>query len=68
MIYDGAAVREKLTLLRDAMLAARDRTELDPFDDAMFNAVHYMIELSGIHSAAVETLLKSVKKVERKIR
>ena len=45
MIYDGAAVREKLTLLRDAMTVAKDRTELDPFDHAMFNAIHYRLEL-----------------------
>ena len=68
MIYNGAAVREKLTVLREAMMAARDRTELDPFDDAMFNAVHYMLELSETHSAAVEGLVKSSRKLERKLR
>lgn len=68
MIYDGAAIRAKLGLLRDAMTAAKDRTELDPFDDAMFNAVHYMLELSETHSVAVESTLKSMKKVERKLR
>ena len=68
MIYNGAAVREKLTVLRDAMMAAKDRTELDPFDDAMFNAIHYMLDLSETHSNAVEGLLKSSKKLERKLR
>lgn len=68
MIYNGAAVREKLTVLRDAMMAAKDRTELDPFDDAMFNAIHYMLDLSETHSAAVESLLKTTRKVERKLR
>ncbi|RYB02710.1 hypothetical protein [Lichenibacterium ramalinae] len=68
MFYNGAAVREKLTALRDAMMAARDRTELDPFDDAMFNAVHYMLELSETHSTAVEDLLKSNRKLQRKLR
>ncbi|MGI3903176.1 MAG: hypothetical protein ACRYGP_05670 [Janthinobacterium lividum] len=68
MIYNGAAVREKLTVLRDAMLAAKDRTELDPFDDAMFNAIHYMLDLSETHSAVVEGLLKSSRKIERKLR
>ena len=67
MIYNGAAVRKQLTQLREALAAAKDRTELDPFDDAMYNAVHYMIELSETHAAAVEGLLKSVRKVERKI-
>ena len=68
MIYNGAAVREKLTVLRDAMTAARDRTELDPFDDAMFNAVRYMLELSETHSTAVEGLLKSDRKLARRLR
>ncbi len=68
MIYNGAAVREKLTVLRDAMLAAKDRTELDPFDDAMFNAIHYMLDLSETHSTAIESMLKSSKKLERKLR
>lgn len=68
MIYNGAAVREKLTVLRDAMMAAKDRTELDPFDDAMFNAIHYMLDLSETHSVAVESLLKTTRKVERKLR
>ena len=68
MIYDGAAVRDRLTILRDAMMAARDRTELDPFDDAMFSAIHYMLELSETHSLAVEGLLKSMRKAERKLR
>ena len=67
MVYNGAAVREQLTRMRDALAAAKDRTELDPFDDAMFNAICTMIDLSEIHSAAVESLLRSVKKVERKI-
>ena len=66
MVYNGAAVREQLTRMRDALAAAKDRTELDPFDDAMFNAICTMIDLSEIHSA-VESLLRSVKKVERKI-
>ena len=68
MIYNGAGVREQLAGLRDALMAAKARTELDPFDDAMFNAIHYMLELSESHSVAVETLLKSVKKIERKAR
>ena len=68
MIYNGAAVREKLTVLRDAMLAAKERTELDPFDDAVFGAIHYMLDLSETHSLAVESLLKSTKKIERKVR
>lgn len=68
MIYNGAAVREQLAGLRDALMAAKARTELDPFDDAMFSAIQYMLELSDSHSLAVETLLKSVKKIERKAR
>ncbi len=68
MIYNGAAVREKLTVLRDALMAAKDRTELDPFDDAMFNAIHYMLDLSESHSTAVEGLVKSSRKIERKLR
>ena len=68
MIYNGAAVREKLTVLRDAMTAARDRTELDPFDDAMFNAVRYMLELSETHSTAAEGLLKSDRNLARRPR
>ena len=68
MIYNGAAVREKLNALRDAMMAAKDRTELDPFDDAMFNAVHYMLDLSDLHSTAVERLAKAHRKMERKLR
>lgn len=68
MVYDGAAIRERLTGLRDAMMAAKDRTELDPFDDAMFNAVRYMLELSETHSAAVEGLLRATRKLERKLR
>ncbi len=68
MIYNGAAVREQLTRLREALVAAKDRTELDPFDDAMFNAIRHMIDLSETHSVAVDSLLKSVRKVERKIR
>lgn len=67
MIYDGAAVREQLARMREALAAAKDRTELDPFDDAMFNAIRTMIDLSETHSAAVESLLRSVKKVERKL-
>lgn len=68
MIYNGAAVREKLTALRDAMTAAKDRTELDPFDDAMFNAVLYMLDLSELHSTSVERLVKANRKMERKLR
>ena len=68
MIYNGAAVREKLAALRDAMTAARDRTELDPFDDAMFSAVHYMLDLSDRHSTAIERLAKANRKIERKLR
>ena len=68
MIYNGAGVREQLAGLRDALMAAKARTELDPFDDAMFNAIHYMLELSDSQSVAVESLLKSVKKIERKAR
>ena len=68
MIYNGAAVREQLTGLRDALLATKARTELDPFDDAMFSAIHYMLELSDMHSLALESTLKSVKKIERKTR
>ena len=68
MIYNGAAVREKLTALRDAMMAAKDRTELDPFDDAMFNAVHYMLDLSELHSTTVERLVKQNRKIDRKLR
>ena len=68
MIYNGVAVREKLTALRDAMMAAKDRTELDPFDDAMFNAVRYMLDLSELHSATVERLAKQNRKIERKLR
>ncbi len=68
MIYNGAAVREQLAGLRDALMAAKARTELDPFDDAMFNAIHYMLELSDSHSTAVDTLVKTVKKIERKAR
>ncbi len=67
MNYDGAAVREKLTALRDAMMAAKDRTELDPFDDAMFNAVRYMLDLSESHSAAFDKLLKANRKIERRL-
>ena len=67
MNYDGAAVREKLRNLRDAMTAAKDRTELDPFDDALFNAVRYMLDLSETHSAAVEGLQKSLRKAERRL-
>ena len=68
MIYNGAADREKLAGLRDALMAAKARTELDPFDDAMFNAIHYMLELSDSHSIVVENLVKTVKKMERKAR
>ena len=67
MNYDGAAVRKKLQTLRDAMTAAKDRTELDPFDDALFNAVRYMLDLSETHSAAVESLQKSLRKTERRL-
>lgn len=68
MIYNGAAVRAKLTALRDALTAAKERTELDPFDEAMFNAIHAMLEVSETHSAVIEGLTKSAKKVERKLR
>jgi hypothetical protein len=68
MIYNGAAVREQLSTLRDALMVAKDRTELDPFDEAMFNAIRYMLELSDIHSIAVESVLKTTKKLERKVR
>ena len=68
MIYNGSAVREKLSGLRDALTAAKDRTELDPFDDAMYNAIHAMLELSETHSIAVESLLKTTRKLERKVR
>ncbi len=68
MIYNGAAVREQLSTLRDALMVAKDRTELDPFDDAMFNAIRYMLELSDTHSIAVESVLKTTKKLERKVR
>ncbi len=68
MNYDGAAVRARLTALREALTAARDRTELDPFDDAMFNAVSAMLDLSEMHSAAVERLQKANRKVERRLR
>ena len=68
MIYDGAAVREKLTALRDALTAAKDRTELDPFDEAMFNAIRAMLDVSETHSVAIEGLTRSARKVERKLR
>ncbi len=68
MIYDGAAVREKLTALRDALTAARERTELDPFDEAMFDAIRTMLEVSEIHSAAIEGMIKSARKMERRLR
>ena len=68
MIYNGVAVREQLAGLRDSLTAAKARTELDPFDDAIFNAIHYMLELSDSHSNAVEALMKTVKKMERKAR
>ena len=68
MIYNGAAVRERLTSLRDALTAAKERTELDPFDEAMFNALHAMLDISEIHSAAVEGVVKSARKVERRLR
>lgn len=68
MIYDGAAVRGKLKALRDALAAAKDRTELDPFDEAMFNAVHTMLEVSEAQSAAVEGVAKAVRKLERRLR
>lgn len=68
MTYNGVAVRAKLTALRDTLMAAKDRTELDPFDEAMFNAIHAMLEVSEIHSAAIEGLAKSARKIERKIR
>ena len=68
MIYNGVAVRERLTSLRDALTAAKERTELDPFDEAMFNAIHAMLDVSQIHSAAIEGMVKSARKVERKLR
>ncbi len=68
MIYNGAAVREQLEGLRHALLAAKDRTELDPFDDALFNAISYMLEVSEAQTHVFETTLKSVKKIERRAR
>ena len=68
MIYNGAAVREKLTALRGALAAAKDRTELDPFDEAMFDAILAMLEVSETHSVAIEDMVKSAKKMERKLR
>lgn len=68
MIYDGAAVRQKLVALREALMAAKERTELDPFDEAMFNAVHAMLEVNETHSAAIEGMMKSAKKLERRLR
>ncbi len=68
MMYDGAAVRAKLTALRDAMMVAKDRTELDPFDDAVFTAVHYMLDLSETQSAVIESLSRSTRKMGRKLR
>lgn len=68
MTYNGAAVRAKLTALRDALTAARDRTELDPFDEAMFNAIHAMLEVGETNSAAIEGMTKSTRKIERKLR
>lgn len=68
MIYDGAADRRRLTALREALTTARDRTELDPFDEAMFNAVSAMLEMSELQSAAVERLQKSGRKLERRLR
>ena len=68
MTYNGAAVRAKLTALRDALTAAKERTELDPFDEAMFNAIHAMLEVSETHSAAIEGAMKSARKMERKLR
>lgn len=68
MIYNGAAVREKLTALRDALMAAKERTELDPFDEAMFNAIHAMLEVNETHSFAIEGMVRSARKLERKLR
>ena len=68
MTYNGAAVRARLTALRDALTAAKERTELDPFDEAMFNAIHAMLEVSETHSAAIESMTKSARKIERKLR
>ena len=68
MIYNGVAVREKLKALRDALTAAKERTELDPFDEAMFNAIHAMLEVSETHSDAIEGTMRSARKMERKIR
>jgi dsDNA-specific endonuclease/ATPase MutS2 len=68
MIYNGAAVREKLTALRDALTAAKQRTELDPFDEAMFNAIHAMLEVSETHSAVIDGIAKSARKIERRLR
>lgn len=68
MNYDGMAVRQKLTALRDALTAAKERTELDPFDEAMFNAIHAMLEVNETHSAAIEAMVKSARKLERRLR
>lgn len=68
MNYDGAAVRQKLTALREALTAAKERTELDPFDEAMFNAIHAMLEVNEIHSAAIEGMVRSARKLERRLR
>ena len=68
MNYDGVAVRQKLTALRDALTAAKERTDLDPFDEAMFNAVHAMLEINETHSATVEGMMRSARKLERRLR
>ncbi|WP_129225210.1 hypothetical protein [Lichenibacterium minor] len=68
MIYNGAAVRTKLMALREALMAAKERTELDPFDEAMFNAIHAMLEVNETHSAAIEGMMRASKKLERKLR
>ena len=68
MNYNGVAVRQKLTALREALTAAKERTELDPFDEAMFNAIHAMLEVNETHSAAIEGMMKSSRKLERRMR
>ena len=56
------------TVARLDGLRAAVRREADPFDDAMFNAIHAMLQLSETHSVAVESLLKATKKLERRTR
>jgi hypothetical protein len=66
--YDGSAIRQQLMTLQAALHAAGQQTELDPFDEAMFNAVDFMLELSKSHSVAVDALQKSIRKLERQSR